>query len=136
MTFFDSLYENHCSKNIMRLTNMVLIHQKWVVYNPQFSEILWLLFGRVVSYLLACHWWERRLYRTAGGGGGWFKIGIINYMRQGGSTIRGVMDQTRCHIHFPDSNRNSSNEKSNQEKLFKRLKTNYRCLFMQCSYEL
>ena len=33
---------------------------------------------------------------------------------RGGSTIRKVMDETKCHIHFPDSNRSSSAEKSNQ----------------------
>ena len=30
------------------------------------------------------------------------------------NTVRKVMDETKCHIHFPDSNRSSSAEKSNQ----------------------
>ena len=33
---------------------------------------------------------------------------------KGGSTIRRVMAETNCHIHFPDSNRSNPNEKSNQ----------------------
>lgn len=33
---------------------------------------------------------------------------------KGGRVIQQVMDQTGCHIHFPDSNRNSQAEKSNQ----------------------
>ena len=34
----------------------------------------------------------------------------------GGSNVRKVMEETGCHIHFPDSNRNSNNnnDKSNQ----------------------
>ncbi|CAH2043216.1 unnamed protein product, partial [Iphiclides podalirius] len=33
---------------------------------------------------------------------------------QGGLTIKRVMEETGCHIHFPDSNRTSTMEKSNQ----------------------
>jgi len=33
---------------------------------------------------------------------------------KGGNTIRRVMAETNCHIHFPDSNRSNPNEKSNQ----------------------
>lgn len=33
---------------------------------------------------------------------------------KGGATIRRVMDETKCHIHFPDSNRSNKDEKSNQ----------------------
>ncbi|KAF4530658.1 hypothetical protein B566_EDAN004897 [Ephemera danica] len=33
---------------------------------------------------------------------------------KGGNTIKRVMETTGCHIHFPDSNRNSNTEKSNQ----------------------
>ena len=33
---------------------------------------------------------------------------------KGGNTIRRVMSETGCHIHFPDSNRSNPNEKSNQ----------------------
>lgn len=33
---------------------------------------------------------------------------------KGGNTIRRVMSDTKCHIHFPDSNRSNPNEKSNQ----------------------
>nr|CAB3225435.1 protein bicaudal C homolog 1-like [Phallusia mammillata] len=33
---------------------------------------------------------------------------------KGGNNIRRVMEETGCHIHFPDSNRNSTAEKSNQ----------------------
>ncbi|XP_026463078.1 protein bicaudal C-like isoform X2 [Ctenocephalides felis] len=33
---------------------------------------------------------------------------------KGGLTIKKVMDETGCHIHFPDSNRSNPNEKSNQ----------------------
>ncbi|XP_022249148.1 protein bicaudal C homolog 1-B-like isoform X2 [Limulus polyphemus] len=33
---------------------------------------------------------------------------------KGGKNIQRVMDETGCHIHFPDSNRNSLTEKSNQ----------------------
>ena len=33
---------------------------------------------------------------------------------KGGNTIRRVMAETGCHIHFPDSNRSNPNEKSNQ----------------------
>ena len=32
----------------------------------------------------------------------------------GGYNIKRVMEETECHIHFPDSNRNSVAEKSNQ----------------------
>lgn len=31
-----------------------------------------------------------------------------------GLRIKKVMEETSCHIHFPDSNRNSNDEKSNQ----------------------
>ncbi|KAK9505694.1 hypothetical protein O3M35_009686 [Rhynocoris fuscipes] len=33
---------------------------------------------------------------------------------RGGLTIKKVMEDTGCHIHFPDSNRNNAHEKSNQ----------------------
>lgn len=33
---------------------------------------------------------------------------------RGGLTIKQVMETTSCHIHFPDSNRTSLLEKSNQ----------------------
>ena len=33
---------------------------------------------------------------------------------KGGNNIRSVMQDTGCHIHFPDSNRNNQVEKSNQ----------------------
>ena len=33
---------------------------------------------------------------------------------KGGNTIRRVMAETGCHIHFPDSNRSNPSEKSNQ----------------------
>ncbi|XP_066139863.1 protein bicaudal C [Euwallacea fornicatus] len=33
---------------------------------------------------------------------------------KGGMSIKRVMEETRCHVHFPDSNRSNSNEKSNQ----------------------
>jgi len=33
---------------------------------------------------------------------------------KGGNTIRRVMVETNCHVHFPDSNRSNPNEKSNQ----------------------
>ncbi|XP_035388910.1 protein bicaudal C homolog 1-B [Electrophorus electricus] len=33
---------------------------------------------------------------------------------KGGNNIRRVMEETACHIHFPDSNRNSNGDKSNQ----------------------
>ncbi|XP_045774645.1 protein bicaudal C homolog 1 isoform X2 [Maniola jurtina] len=33
---------------------------------------------------------------------------------KGGQTIKRVMEETGCHIHFPDSNRTSAQEKSNQ----------------------
>jgi len=33
---------------------------------------------------------------------------------KGGLAIKKVMEETGCHIHFPDSNRNNLNEKSNQ----------------------
>jgi len=33
---------------------------------------------------------------------------------KGGSNVKTVMQVTGCHIHFPDSNRISSAEKSNQ----------------------
>ncbi|XP_069361110.1 protein bicaudal C [Maniola hyperantus] len=33
---------------------------------------------------------------------------------KGGQTIKRVMEETGCHIHFPDSNRTSTQEKSNQ----------------------
>lgn len=34
---------------------------------------------------------------------------------KGGGNIKKVMEDTSCHIHFPDSNRHSANgEKSNQ----------------------
>ena len=32
---------------------------------------------------------------------------------RGGNTISRVMEQTRCHVHFPDSNRTNQTEKSN-----------------------
>jgi len=39
---------------------------------------------------------------------------------KGGCNIKHVMQQTGCHIHFPDSNRSSANngEKSNQVRTF------------------
>ena len=48
---------------------------------------------------------------------------------KGGNNIKKVMQQTGCHIHFPDSNRGSTGEKSNQvekqeenrEKIYKSL---------------
>lgn len=33
---------------------------------------------------------------------------------KGGLSIRRVMEETQCHVHFPDSNRSNPNEKSNQ----------------------
>ncbi len=33
---------------------------------------------------------------------------------KGGLRIKRVMEETSCHIHFPDSNRNNEEEKSNQ----------------------
>lgn len=33
---------------------------------------------------------------------------------KGGLTIKRVMEETNCHIHFPDSNRSNHQEKSNQ----------------------
>ena len=36
---------------------------------------------------------------------------------KGGNTIRRVMAETNCHIHFPDSNRSNPNEKSNQVRV-------------------
>ncbi|XP_050295562.1 protein bicaudal C-like [Anthonomus grandis grandis] len=33
---------------------------------------------------------------------------------RGGSSIKSVMEETKCHVHFPDSNRSNPNEKSNQ----------------------
>ena len=33
---------------------------------------------------------------------------------RGGSNIKQVMQETSCHIHFPDSNRSNQSEKSNQ----------------------
>ena len=33
---------------------------------------------------------------------------------KGGLTIKKVMEDTNCHIHFPDSNRSNHQEKSNQ----------------------
>ncbi len=33
---------------------------------------------------------------------------------KGGNNIKKVMQETGCHIHFPDSNRNTQAEKSNQ----------------------
>ncbi|KAL1497280.1 hypothetical protein ABEB36_008272 [Hypothenemus hampei] len=33
---------------------------------------------------------------------------------KGGLTIKRVMEETKCHVHFPDSNRSNSSEKSNQ----------------------
>ncbi|MEQ2251790.1 Protein bicaudal C 1-B [Ilyodon furcidens] len=33
---------------------------------------------------------------------------------KGGNNIKRVMEETGCHIHFPDSNRNNQAEKSNQ----------------------
>ena len=32
---------------------------------------------------------------------------------RGGNTISRVMEETRCHVHFPDSNRTTQTEKSN-----------------------
>ena len=37
---------------------------------------------------------------------------------KGGNTIRRVMAETNCHIHFPDSNRSNPNEKSNQVRFY------------------
>ena len=37
-----------------------------------------------------------------------------HFIGKGGNTIRRVMAETNCHIHFPDSNRSNPNEKSNQ----------------------
>lgn len=33
---------------------------------------------------------------------------------KGGQNIRKVMEKTNCHIHFPDSNRGNTQDKSNQ----------------------
>lgn len=33
---------------------------------------------------------------------------------KGGQTIKRVMAETKCHVHFPDSNRTNPTEKSNQ----------------------
>lgn len=37
---------------------------------------------------------------------------------KGGNNIKKVMEETGCHIHFPDSNRNNQAEKSNQVSVF------------------
>ncbi len=55
---------------------------------------------------------------------------------KGGNNIKRVMQETGCHIHFPDSNRSSSLEKSNQV-CFKSLilpvlvTYTYTCIFRQ-----
>lgn len=36
---------------------------------------------------------------------------------RGGNNIKGIMERTSTHIHFPDSNRSNSTEKSNQVSL-------------------
>lgn len=36
---------------------------------------------------------------------------------RGGNNIKSVMDRTKTHIHFPDSNRSNPTEKSNQVSL-------------------
>lgn len=33
---------------------------------------------------------------------------------KGGLSIKRVMEETQCHVHFPDSNRSNPTEKSNQ----------------------
>lgn len=33
---------------------------------------------------------------------------------KGGQSIKRVMEETQCHVHFPDSNRTNPTEKSNQ----------------------
>ena len=33
---------------------------------------------------------------------------------KGGMSIKRIMDETKCHVHFPDSNRSNLVEKSNQ----------------------
>lgn len=37
---------------------------------------------------------------------------------KGGNNIKKVMEDTGCHIHFPDSNRNNQAEKSNQVRSY------------------
>ena len=55
---------------------------------------------------------------------------------KGGNTIRRVMSETGCHIHFPDSNRSNPNEKSNQVSIagsndvFSYIKPNHLLLFL------
>lgn len=46
---------------------------------------------------------------------------------KGGNNIKRVMEETGCHIHFPDSNRNNQAEKSNQVCLLPYLGTCHSC---------
>ena len=50
---------------------------------------------------------------------------------RGGNNIKHVMQQTACHIHFPDSNRSNQSEKSNQVRAYSYLMYLYqwRCTF-------
>ena len=64
------------------------------------------------------------LDRNGGGGGGvggrvTLKVDIghtehSHIIGKGGNSIKEVMQRTSCHIHFPDSNRTNTEEKSNQ----------------------
>ena len=47
-----------------------------------------------------------------------------------GNTIRRVMAETSCHIHFPDSNRSNPNEKSNQVSIAGKSRTERDFLFL------
>lgn len=61
---------------------------------------------------------------------------------RGGLTIKQVMENTGCHIHFPDSNRTSLLEKSNQVSIagncgaVERARTRVRvsCIIIVCKF--
>lgn len=46
---------------------------------------------------------------------------------KGGNNIKRVMEETGCHIHFPDSNRNNQAEKSNQVGFLAAAQLLHRC---------
>lgn len=57
---------------------------------------------------------------------------------KGGNNIKKVMEETGCHIHFPDSNRNSQAEKSNQVSILCSIMSSIinRLMATQCIYHL
>merc|ERR1719427_1853236 len=93
--------------------------------SPEFGEAAAEFFERIGAETDTCVIWPSRLkigakskkdphIRVGGQEEGVKRAKLLITEVLDTTTIRRVMAETNCHIHFPDSNRSNPNEKSNQ----------------------